>query len=313
MRQKTFAGGLALQKNMKNTLLLAALCLLSACDYIRGNNGVSDNAAVSGPADAAPSSARAEVFRDTLKDGGEGPAMVVLPTGRFWMGDSAGDGSGYARPVRLVTMARSIAMGKYEITFAEYERFAAATGLERPNDEGWGRDNRPVITVIQEDARAYAAWLSEQTGKRYRLPTEAEWEYAARALTSVTDTSTRYSWGDDIVCSQARYGRREGGECSDSWDGTVPVGSFEANAFGLYDMHGNVSEWVADCWHDSYEGAPTNGSAWTTGCDDEERAIVRGGAWNIDPRYLRCAYRDRYVPSVPYINVGFRLVQDLNP
>ena len=240
MRQKTFAGGLALQKNMKNTLLLAALCLLSACDYIRGNNGASDNTAASGPADAAPSPARAEVFRDALKDGGEGPEMVVLPTGRFWMGNSAGDGSGYARPVRLVTMARSIAMGKYEITFAEYERFATATDLEQPNAAGWGRGNRPVINVSREDARAYAAWLSEQTGKRYRLPTEAEWEYAARALTSATDISTRYSWGDDIVCSQARYGRRKGGACSDSRDGTVPVGSFEANAFGLHDMHGNV-------------------------------------------------------------------------
>ena len=268
MRQKTFASGPALQNMVKHTLLLVVLCLLSACDSICGNNGASDNAAASGPADAARLPARAEVFRDALKDGGEGPEMVVLPTGRFWMGDSAGDGEVWGGkrknpmlPVRLVTMARSIAMGKYEITFAEYERFAAATGLERPNAAGWGRGNRPVINVSREDARAYAAWLSEQTGKRYRLPTEAEWEYAARALTSTTDTSTRYSWGDDIVCSQARYGRREGGECSDSADGTVPVGSFEANAFGLYDMHGNVAEWVADCWHDSYEGAPTNGSA----------------------------------------------------
>ena len=225
---------------VKHTLLLAALCLLSACDSIRSNNGASDNAAAFGPADAAPSPARAEVFRDALKDGGKGPEMVVLPTGRFWMGDSAGAGKKQERPVRLVTMARSIEMGKYEITFAEYERFAVATGLERPDAAGWGRGNRPVINVSREDARAYAAWLSKQTGKRYRLPTEAEWEYAARALTSATDTSTRYSWGDDIVCSQARYSRREGGECSDSVDGTVPVGSFEANAFGLHDMHGNV-------------------------------------------------------------------------
>ena len=271
MPQKTFAGGLALQNMVKNTLLLAALYLLSACD-----NGAPDNAA------PAPARTEGEVFRDALKDGGEGPEMVVLPTGRFWMGDSADDGKGWSgrnpmRPVRLVTMARSIAMGKYEITFAEYERFAAATGLERPDTAGWGRGNRRVINVSREDARAYAAWLSEQTGKRYRLPTEAEWEYAARALTSAADTSTRYSWGDDIVCSQARYSRREGGECSDSVDGTVPVGSFEANAFGLHDMYGNVWEWVADCWYKNYEGAPANGSAWTTGCD-AEWAVVCGGA-----------------------------------
>ena len=216
------------------------------------------------------------------------------------------------RLVRLITMAHSTAMGKYEITFAEYERFAAATGLERPR-ASWGRSNQPVINVSREDARTYAAWLSEQTGKRYRLPTEAEWEYAARALTSATDTSTRYSWGDDIVCSQARYGRQEGGECSDSVDGTVPVGSFEANAFGLHDMHGNVREWVEDCWHDSYEGAPTNGSAWRTGCVDPEWAIPRGGAWLDEPWYLLSASRFRDLPWTRLIFNGFRLVQDLNP
>ena len=166
-------------------------------------------------------------------------------------------------------------MGRYEVTFAEYDRFVSATGRESPDDRGWGRGRRPVINVNQADAKAYATWLSAQTGKTYRLPSEAEWEYAARAR-----TRTRYSWGDSIGCDQARYGRREGGECSDSWDGTVPVGSFEPNAFGLYDMHGNVWEWVADCWHDNYEDAPTDGSAWTTGCDSA-RAVLRGGSWAL--------------------------------
>ena len=168
----------------------------------------------------------------------------------------------------------------------------------------------------REDAKACATWPNAQTGRRYRLPGEAEWEYAARALTGATDTSARYSWGDDIVCSQARYGRGKGGECSDTADGTAPVGSFEANALGLHDMHGNVSEWVADCWHDSYEGAPTNGSAWTTDCDDAELelAVVRGGFWSSSyAQYLRAANRYGELPSNYWSELGFRLVQDLNP
>ena len=189
-----------------------------------------------------------EVFRDTLRDGGEGPEMVVLPTGRFRMGDLSGSGFSWARPVHTVTISRPIAMGKYPVTFEEYDRFVdgrdrgflkALFWRHRPADNGWGRGTRPVINVNQKDAKAYAVWLSKQTGKRYRLPSEAEWEYAARA-----GTTTEYSWGDNIACEQARYGRNAGGECSNSYDGTVAVGSFAANPFGLYDMHGNVGEWV---------------------------------------------------------------------
>ena len=246
------------------------------------------------------------VFRDALKIGGEGPQMVVLPTGSFRMGSPDTEEGRYDNegPVRKVNISHRIAMGRYEVTFAEYDRFAEATSRTKPDDEGWGRGTRPVINVSQTDAKAYAAWLSEQTGKRYRLPSESEWEYAARA-----GTSTRYSWGDEINCGQARYG--QGIECSDSLDGTVPVGSFEPNAFDLYDMHGNVWEWVEDCYHESYEGAPTDGRAWTTGCD-EARAVVRGGSWLYYPRFLRSAYRNRNTPSDRII-VGFRLVQDLNP
>ena len=255
---------------------------------------------------------KVKVFRDPLRSGGQGPEMVVLPTGRFRMGDLDGSGHGSERPVRTVTISRPIAMGKYPVTFEEYGRFVSATGAVRPADCGWGRGTRPVIHVSQEDAKAYAVWLSEQTGKRYRLPSEAEWEYAARA-----GTTTRYSWGDNISCSQARYGRRSGGECSDSDDGTVAVGSFAANPFGLYDMHGNVLEWVEDCWHDNYEGAPSDGSAWTTGGDNFlwllKTAVLRGGSWLNDPQRLRSAVRLRYRPSDRYYDLGFRLVQDLNP
>ena len=142
------------------------------------------------------------------------------------------------------------------------------------------------------------------TGKGYRLPSESEWEYAARA-----GTETAYSWGDEIGHNRANC---DG--CDSKWDNkkTSPVGSFEPNAFGLYDMHGNVYEWAEDCWHDNYEGAPSDGSAWTSG-GDSSRAVVRGGSWSYNPRYLRAANRDRVTPSNRGDYSGFRLVQDLNP
>ena len=251
------------------------------------------------------------VFRDALSSGGEGPAMVVLPTGRFRMGDLSGDGDDYQRPVHTVTISRRIAMGQYPVTFEDYDRYAggflkALFGQKsrRPYDQGWGRGRRPVINVNRYDAQAYAAWLSEQTCKRYRLPSESEWEYAARA-----GTETAYSWGDEIGVNRANC---DG--CGNEWDNkkTSPVGSFEPNAFGLYDMHGNVMEWVEDCWHDNYEGAPSDGRAWTSG-DDSSRAVLRGGSWINYPRNLRSANRGWSSPSIRYNSGGFRLVQDLNP
>ena len=206
-----------------------------------------------------------EVFRDRLRSGGEGPAMVVLPTGRFRMGALDGDGDGYSaeRPVHTVTISRRIAMGQYPVTFEDYDRYAENCGflkalfVKKPDDFGWGRGRMPVINVSWEDAKAYAAWLSEQTGKRYRLPSESEWEYAARA-----GTETAYSWGNEIGVNRANcnvFGTK--------WSGrrTSPVGSFAPNGFGLYDMHGNVWEWVEDRWYENYEGAPSDGSAWTSG------------------------------------------------
>ena len=247
--------------------------------------------------------------------------MVVLPTGSFQMGSPATE-TGRDRnegPVRTVTISRRIAMGRYEVTFADYDRFVAATSGRwthdygsdrgRPDDFGWGRGSRPVIGLSQEHVKAYVTWLSAQTGKTYRLPSESEWEYAARA-----GTRTRYSWGDEIGVDRANCRG-----CGSEWDiKTTPVGSFAANAFGLFDMHGNVAEWVEDCWHDNYEGAPTDGSAWTTICDDRGAVVVRGGSWrSYSPRNLRSASRDRDwdwdKPSNGGIDIGVRLVQDLNP
>ena len=244
------------------------------------------------------------VFRDALKGGGKGPEMVVLPTGRFRMGDLDGSGEKNERPVHTVTISRRIAMGQYPVTFEDYDRYVSAMGAERPYDEGWGRGSRPVIYVNWHDAQAYAAWLSKQTGKRYRLPSESEWEYAARA-----GTETAYSWGNEIGVNRANCNG-----CGSRWDDkqTSPVGSFEPNAFGLYDMHGNVWEWVEDCWHSNYEGAPSDGSVWTSG-GDSSWAVVRGGSWFYNPQYLRAAFRGGDSPSVRNSDDGFRLVQDLNP
>ena len=223
-------------------------------------------------------------------------------------------------PQHEVHIRRGFRMGVHEVTLEQFKQYIDEAGRDdllsddfiEGNDSG---DRAPVTWVSWHDARDFIVWLNEKEGTRaYRLPSEAEWEYAARA-----GTRTRYSWGDSISCSQARYGRRPDtdlfpvGECSDSYDGPVPVGSFAANAFGLFDMHGNVWEWVQDCWHDSYEGAPTDGSAWTSGCGSEARAVVRGGSWFHIPRFLRSAFRGWDSPSYRILNVGFRLVQDLNP
>ena len=272
----------------------------------------------SSEASATPVMATGTVFRDTLNDGSQGPEMVALSTGSFSMGSptsETGRGSDEG-PVRTVTLSNRIAMGRYEVSFAEYDRFANVTaGVVLPSDSGWGRDTRPVINVNRADAQAYAAWLSTQTGKTYRLPTEAEWEYAARA-----GTTTRYSVGNAIACTNANYGRRSSGAladrpCNTGADDilgrTVAVGSFAANPFGLYDMHGNVREWVEDCYVNTYTGAPTDGSARTSGCGTS--GILRGGSWFDEPSRLRSANRDLFFPGNRIGYVGFRLVRDINP
>jgi formylglycine-generating enzyme required for sulfatase activity len=194
-----------------------------------------------------------QVFRDRMENGTDGPEMVVIPAGKFRMGDTQGNGAKDEQPVHEVHIRGRIAVSRYEITFDQYDAFAKAAGRDLPDDEGWGRGRRPVVRVSWDDAVAYARWLSQQTGKHYRLPSEAEWEYAARA-----GTETTYWWGNEI-----KQGLANCIGCGSRWDNqqTAPVGSFKPNPFGLYDTAGNVSEWVQDCWHDSYQGAPSDGSA----------------------------------------------------
>ena len=200
-----------------------------------------------------------------------------------------------------VTIDKPFAIGVYEVTFEEWDACLADGGCGGywPGDQGWGRERRPVMNLRWEDAQAYVAWLSEKTGQVYRLPSEAEWEYAARAW-----TQTAFSFGSEILTSQANYwttGLRQ----------TLPVGSFEPNAFGLFDMHGNVGEWVQDCWHPSYEGAPTDGSAWEAGPCLER--IERGGSHDVPDLSLRSASRANWPGHFVHSTVGFRVAKTLQP
>ena len=232
-----------------------------------------------------------QVFRDCT----DCPEMVVIPAGSFMMG--------WKGDQHRVTIASTFALGKYSLTFAEYDVCVAAGGCTRkPNDQGWGRSTRPVIDVSWDDAKAYAAWLSKRTGKTYHLPSQAESEYAARA-----GTTTAYSWGDEIGRNRANCRG-----CGSRWDGrqTSPVGSFAPNAFGLHDMHGNVWEWVEDCWNASYAGAPSDGRAWLSG--DCKFRILRGGSWHDEPSYLPAAHRRGATSRYQDSNIGFRLARTLD-
>ncbi len=248
------------------------------------------------PGAGVPARAAGTVFRDC--DGC--PEMVVIPAGSFQMGCVSGsECEDYAQPVHEVTVG-SFALSKYEVTFEEYDRF---TYPNKVGDMGWGRERRPVIFVSWDDAQEYVAWLSAETGASYRLPSEAEWEYAARA-----GTTTIYGWGDEFGRNRARCG--ECGNERDS-DGTVPVGSFGANAWGLHDMFGNVEEWVQDCWNRTYRGAPADGSAWERrACG---RRVLRGGSWFNGRWVLRAASRSTYPSGNPSAQIGIRVARTLTP
>jgi formylglycine-generating enzyme required for sulfatase activity len=247
--------------------------------------------------------------KDIFSECANCPEMVVVPAGSFTMG-SPSDEKGrfsFENPQHRVTFARPFAVGKFAVTFHEWDACVADSGCNgyKPSDEDWGRGRRPVIYVNWYDAKSYVAWLSKKTGKPYRLLTEAEYEYVTRA-----GTQTAYPWDNDIGRNKANC---DG--CGSEWDNkkqTAPVGSFASNQFGLYDMVGNVWQWGEDCWTDNYSGAPTNGSAWTTG--DCKRPVVRGGAWNDPPQYVRSANRgNTNTPGRRSNDLGFRVGRTLTP
>jgi formylglycine-generating enzyme required for sulfatase activity len=242
--------------------------------------------------------AAGRTFRDSLKDGGRGPLMVELPAASFPMG-SAGNSLNFDEgPRHFVTLSR-YSIGKHEVTFAEYERFARATGRRLPYDEDWGRGDRPVINVSWKDANAYARWLSSQTGRTYQLPTEAQWEFAARA-----GTTSNYWWDRDEDAVHANCF-----SCGSQWDGdrTAPVGNFAANAFGIHDTAGNVQEWVLDCYRAGYRDAAADGAAWQT--PECTQQVVRGGSYSSPMDSLRSAKRSQYDQDIRLDNLGFRIVR----
>ena len=244
------------------------------------------------------------------------PEMRRLPGGRFMMGSppEEPEWDGNEDPQREVTLA-PFGLMVNEVTFAEYDRFAGTTGRKLPDDEGWGRGRRPVIHVGWDDAAAYAEWLSEQTGERYFLPSEAQWEYAARA-----GTTTPFAFGDCLNTDQANYDGNDdyngcGAETGVYREKTVSVDALAAtNAYGLRHMHGNVWEWVKDCWHDNYWGAPIDGEAWEKARGgDCTRRVLRGGGWGSRPRDLRSAFRYKRIATDTFNFAGFRLAKDWKP
>lgn len=252
------------------------------------------------------------------RDCADCPEMVVVPAGAFQMGSPDGEEARdtHEGPLHTVTFAKPFAIGKYEVTFEEWDACVAAQACGAVADDGWGRGRRPVIHVNFEMAMGYAKWLSQKTGQQYRVPSEAEWEYAARG-----GSTTRWFWGEDSkqACEFANVGDESmkqehpdwpRHDCNDGYAKTAPVGSFKPNAFGLHDTVGNVWEWVEDCYNPSYEGAPADGRAWLTG--DCVRRLDRGGGWYNKPDSVRSALRYAGDDSARRNNtLGFRVVRTL--
>lgn len=236
--------------------------------------------------------------------------MVVIPGGSFRMGDTQGVGENDEGPVRVVDVA-PFALSRYEVTFEQYDLFARQTGRRAPKDR-WGRERRPVIDVTWKSAHRFIRWLRETTSMPFRLPSEAEWEYAARA-----GSDDIYSFGSDpsVICNFANIADKSSTVgwryemCEDGFTTTAPVGSFQPNAFGLYDMHGNVWEWMEDCWFRNYKRAPNESAARTrSSC---EKRVQRGGGWAYGPEESRVSYRSHGEESDKSVTLGFRLALDL--
>jgi formylglycine-generating enzyme required for sulfatase activity len=236
-----------------------------------------------------------ELFRDCS----DCPELVVVPSGEFDMGSNTKPSE---QPVHHISIQKNFAIGRRDVTFAEWDRCVAQSGCKfNPSDQGWGRGDRPVTNISWDDAKEFVAWLSKTTGKSYRLPTEAEWEYAARG-----GATTPYWWGKELGVGHAQCV-----ECGGSMNGkTVPSGTFRANAFGLYDTAGNAAEWVEDCWNPTYSGAPNDASAWTNG--DCSLRVLRGGSFADKALAVRSSARFRYDEDVRYYANGFRVARDLN-
>ncbi len=255
-----------------------------------------------------PSFARAVVDAIAGKPAPPIPEVVAIPAGAFLMGSPEGAPmiDPDETPQRRVAIETAFAFGARPVSFAEYDPFCEATGRKKAADQSWGRGARPVINVTWRDASAYCAWLTERTGNRWRLPSEAEWEYAARA-----GGDSAYFWGDVWDAARANGGV--------TVTGTTEPGRYPANAFGLFDMAGNVWEWCADDWHDSYRGAPADGRTWLydgsrldeEGTGDASWSVIRGGSWDDHPHALRSTTRGWWPKDEAAPRLGFRVVKEL--
>jgi formylglycine-generating enzyme required for sulfatase activity len=226
--------------------------------------------------------------------------MQELPAGSYLMGDAEADfGDADERPAHPVSVHR-FHIARHTVSYAQYDAYTDATGRPRADDAGWGRGRQPVVDASWDDAQLFIQWLNERSGLHYRLPSEAEWEYAARA-----GSKAHFPWGERYMAGLANGAGTESG---DRYEHTAPVGSFPANAWGLYDMVGNVEQWVADCYSESYAGAPQGGSA----ADAEHCAqrVRRGGSWGLAPWFLRVDYRNSADPRLHSDGIGFRLARD---
>jgi formylglycine-generating enzyme required for sulfatase activity len=249
---------------------------------------------------------------ESFKDCPQCPEMVIVPSGSFVMGSPPSEPGRLSNedPQHLVTIGQPFAAGKFTVTFGEWDACRADGGCAGyiPGDEGWGRNSRPVINVTWNDAKAYAGWLSKKTGRHYRLLSEAEREYVARA-----GTATPFWWGSSIAANQANYDGTHtygGGVKGEYRKETLPVGSFEANPWGLYQVHGNVYDWVEDCFHENYQSAPSDGTAWITG--ECPYRVLRGGSGSSEPQYLRAAFRTGTYPDDRHYDIGFRVARMLD-
>jgi formylglycine-generating enzyme required for sulfatase activity len=253
----------------------------------------------------------AKAFSNDRQDGKQiskyCPEMVVIPAGFYKMGGE--------KSSRIITIKTPFAVSRFTITFDQWDACVAGGGCENnliPSDQTWGRGSRPVIYAAWRDAQTYVAWLNRMTGTDgYRLLSEAEWEYAARGVTSAQAPHPDYPWGNEIGRGNANCNG-----CGSQWDykQTAPVGSFEKNAFGLYDMHGNVWQWVEDCYAGNLNGAPVDGTVWKEACKDETSIrVVRGGSWYGTPGILRSAYRCWLTTDDRYNYLGFRVGRTLLP
>jgi formylglycine-generating enzyme required for sulfatase activity len=253
--------------------------------------------AASGPAGPAADVA-ATVSGSAFRDCGACPLLVEVPAGTYLMGSDQGRPD--EKPRHEVRFAKPFAIGIYEITLAEWDACLREGGC-RFSPEGGADSRLPASNLSWDDAQEYVTWLSKKSGHQYRLPTEAEWEYAASG-----GKTTAYWWGDD-----AGKGNANCSDCGSDWDGRgpAPVGSFKPNPFGLFDVHGNLWEWTMDCANRSYKGAPGDSSAWLRG--DCITRVLRGGSWNVGSEYMRTTRRHHYDRDVRYYLHGFRVVRSL--